>query len=211
MTEVIMPLVAPITSFDTTFNEPPSTTTPSESLHELTKINTLLEIVPDLPSIVAQLPHGPSSLALTSLPTELHLMIFNQLDPIDSTCLGLTCYQLYQAYRRKMMKVSVPLNARRKGPNNLESAWKSYNKVPCRHCGIFRCELHKHIRGLFPPKYEYCHVRGVYGLCPDENAKAMCYRNCPSKPMSCGRHVLLCGEDEENTPEKKRTIEDNTV
>jgi len=36
---------------------------------------------------------GPSS--ITTLPTELHLALFKLLDPVTSTCLGLTCKAFY--------------------------------------------------------------------------------------------------------------------
>lgn len=66
--------------------------------------------------------HRPSArLALTDLPTELHYAIFDFLDPIDSTCLGLTNRHFYAIHRR--LRGSVPLSARRDGPNELEWAW----------------------------------------------------------------------------------------
>ncbi|GAB1316243.1 F-box domain containing protein [Madurella fahalii] len=66
--------------------------------------------------------HRPSTrLALTDLPAELHYAIFDFLDPIDSTCLGLTNRHFYAIHRR--MHGTVPLSARRDGPNELEWAW----------------------------------------------------------------------------------------
>jgi hypothetical protein len=63
----------------------------------------------------------PAGLALTDLPAELHYAIFDFLDPIDSTCLGLTSKHFYAIHRR--LHGSVPLTARRDGPNDLEWAW----------------------------------------------------------------------------------------
>lgn len=62
---------------------------------------------------------GP--LTFTTLPSELHFAIFDFLDPIDATCLGLTNKDLYAIHRR--MHGSVPLSVRRDGPNELEWAW----------------------------------------------------------------------------------------
>lgn len=65
----------------------------------------------------------PSSgpLTLTTLPAELHYALFDFLDPIDATCLGLTNHHFYDIHRR--MHGSVPLSVRRDGPNELEWAW----------------------------------------------------------------------------------------
>lgn len=127
---------------------------------------------------------------LSSLPTELHLLIFSSLDPIDSTCFGLTSRHFYTAYRTTH-RTRVPLNQRRRGPNKLESAWEVLGPVAgCRYCGIYRCELHMHIREFMPGRYEYCAVRGVFGLKAGEGAKDRCFRSNPPKPMMCGRHWL---------------------
>ncbi|KAK3935895.1 hypothetical protein QBC46DRAFT_40869 [Diplogelasinospora grovesii] len=58
---------------------------------------------------------------LLELAAELHYAIFDFLDPIDSTCLGLTNKHFYAIHRR--MHGSVPLSVRRDGPNELEWAW----------------------------------------------------------------------------------------
>lgn len=63
--------------------------------------------------------YGP--LTLTTLPSEIHYAIFDFLDPIDSTCLGLTNSHFYSIHRR--MHGSVPLSVRRDGPNDMEWAW----------------------------------------------------------------------------------------
>lgn len=58
---------------------------------------------------------------MLDLPRELHFAIFDFLDPIDSTCFGLAARDLYAIHRR--MHGTVPLSARRYGPNELEWAW----------------------------------------------------------------------------------------
>ncbi|KAM7199361.1 hypothetical protein V8F20_005756 [Naviculisporaceae sp. PSN 640] len=66
--------------------------------------------------------HRPSStVSLEDLPAELHFAIFDFLDPIDSTCLGLTSKHFYAIHRR--MRGTVSLSTRRDGPNELEWAW----------------------------------------------------------------------------------------
>ncbi|KAL2162405.1 hypothetical protein VTH06DRAFT_7318 [Thermothelomyces fergusii] len=66
--------------------------------------------------------HQPThGLELMNLPAELHFVIFEFLDPIDSTCLGLTNKHFYAIHRR--LHGTVPLTARREGPNELEWAW----------------------------------------------------------------------------------------
>ncbi|KAK4240202.1 hypothetical protein C8A03DRAFT_31677 [Achaetomium macrosporum] len=66
--------------------------------------------------------HPPSArLTLMDLPVELHFVIFEFLDPIDSTCFGLTSKHFYAIHRR--LHGTVPLTARRTGPNDLEWAW----------------------------------------------------------------------------------------
>ncbi|ROV89044.1 hypothetical protein VSDG_08719 [Cytospora chrysosperma] len=62
---------------------------------------------------------GP--LTLSTIPSELHYAIFDFLDPIDATCLGLTNSHFYSIHRR--MHGSVPLSVRRDGPNDMEWAW----------------------------------------------------------------------------------------
>jgi hypothetical protein len=66
--------------------------------------------------------HKPSAgLTLSDLPAELHFSIMDFLDPIDSVCLGLTNKHFYAIHRR--LHGTVPLTARRNGPNDLEWAW----------------------------------------------------------------------------------------
>ncbi|KAG7108176.1 hypothetical protein HYQ45_008991 [Verticillium longisporum] len=63
-----------------------------------------------------------SRMLITDLPPELHYAVFDFLDPIDSTCLGLVNKQFYDIHRR--MHGTVPLSTRREGPNDLEWAWR---------------------------------------------------------------------------------------
>lgn len=153
-----------------------------------------------------------ATLTLGGLPSELHMAIFDFLDPIDSTCLGLTNRHFYNIHRR--MQGAVPLSARRSGPNDMERAWymaarildartasapkaladkglallRVRGQALCRKCGIFRCELHKHLQGWMPDGYEYCTVRQKFGPAAPESAKAHCYRSNPNNPHRCGRH-----------------------
>jgi len=55
------------------------------------------------------------------LPAELHFVIFDNLDLIDSVCLGLTNKHFYSIHRR--LRGTVPLSTRRHGPNELEWAF----------------------------------------------------------------------------------------
>lgn len=161
-------------------------------------------------------------LVLEKLPSELHYAIFDHLDPIDATCLGLTNSHFYDVHRR--MHGTVPLSVRRSGPNELEWAWHlagypRNNKVQaagseadkaaglvalrvrgkglCRKCGVSRCELHKHIREWVPEKYEYCSVRDKFVPRPGEEAKTHCYMSNPSKQDRCGRHRPVKKENKE--------------
>ena len=61
------------------------------------------------------------NLTLGDLPAELHYVIFDFLDPIDSTCLGLTSKHFYNIHRR--MHGKIPLSVRRSGPNDMEWVW----------------------------------------------------------------------------------------
>ena len=160
----------------------------------------------------------PGNLTLRELPGEIHYAIFDWLDPIDSTCLGLTNRHFYDIHRR--MHGSVPLSVRRNGPNELEWAWhlagtvlsppatptgpapNSLNpsdkqalaalrvrgKGLCRKCGIARCELHKHLKDWVPENYEYCSIRDKFVPRPSDEAKKYCYMSSPKDPHRCGRH-----------------------
>ncbi|TPX12229.1 uncharacterized protein E0L32_007115 [Thyridium curvatum] len=162
--------------------------------------------------------HRPSAtLTLEDMPPELHYAIFDWLDPIDSTCLGLANKHFYDIHVR--MHGRVPLSARRSGPNDMEWAWHLAGNVRhvggvgvvpqehhqmtdkeklallrvrgqalCRKCGVSRCELHKHIREWMGPGYEYCSVRQRFGPVAPEGASKDCYMSSPRDPHRCGRH-----------------------
>lgn len=152
---------------------------------------------------------------LLALPTELLHKIFDLLDPIDSTCLGLSACHLYQIFRHIYGRVA--LNCRRIGPNDLEWVWRRFSHIfpeldfpraqyfhsslnqelsatqrpQCRHCGTQRCELHRHIRkwvnsdGKSP---EYCSVMEKFGPLASKTASEYCYYCNPKYRSQCGRH-----------------------
>lgn len=155
-------------------------------------------------------------LQLIHLAPELHYAIFDFLDPIDSTCLGLTSKHFYSIHWR--MHGTVPLAARREGPNDMEWAWRAAGplltgpaspapagqqaaalaevkklaprgQVYCRKCGISRCELHKHIKEWVPEGLEYCEVSQKFGRKAPDGARKTCYRSSPRHPHRCGRHT----------------------
>lgn len=147
-------------------------------------------VTPEIIRRLSLLPTRESAPTLPLLPTELKLEIFSYLDLIDSTCLGLASPNLYVVHRA-IHGTKIPLNTRRIGPNKLESAWEVVGKQECKQCGIYRCELHQHIRTWMPKDLEYCSMKGNFGLPAKENAfHQTCYRGKPSKPKRCGRHPL---------------------
>lgn len=149
-------------------------------------------------------------LALLDLPTEIHLSVLDLLDRIDSTCLGLTNRYFYAIHRRR--HGTVPLSARRDGPNDLEWAWRlARRRLPaspksggqagkneetpdnphenqCRKCGTAMCELSRHLRAWMPRGLEYCAVSGKYGASASPGASSYCYKRSPRHPRRCGRH-----------------------
>ncbi|KAI1808181.1 hypothetical protein F4811DRAFT_549272 [Daldinia bambusicola] len=156
--------------------------------------------------------HQPGvALTLEDLPPELHYAIFDFLDPIDSTCLGLTSKHFYSIHKR--MHGKVPLSARREGPNDMEWVWRNTfisgpfvassgvgkqnslallsprGQVYCRKCRTARCELHNHIREWVGDDKEYCEVSQKFGPAASEKARAFCYRSSPRHPHRCGRHT----------------------
>ncbi|KAI1465959.1 uncharacterized protein F4812DRAFT_90847 [Daldinia caldariorum] len=156
--------------------------------------------------------HQPGvALTLEDLPPELHYAIFDFLDPIDSTCLGLTSKHFYSIHKRMYGK--VPLSARREGPNDMEWVWRNTfisgpfvassgvgkqnslallsprGQVYCRKCRTARCELHNHIREWVGDDKEYCEVSQKFGPAASEKARAFCYRSSPRHPHRCGRHT----------------------
>lgn len=162
-------------------------------------------------------PKPSSRMTLLDLPSEVHYLFCDYLDPIDSVCFGLAHSRLYDIHRRKYG--SVPLSSRYSGPNDMEWAWRgagplvdSLKKAPepaadtttetgkelasmrtrgqvyCRKCGISRCELHRHLKDWMGEGMEYCEIREMYGKLPSENAKDYCYMSSPKNPHRCGRH-----------------------
>jgi hypothetical protein len=149
----------------------------------------VFKVTPDLVRRLSLLPQPKTGSTLENLPTELLLEVFKHLDKIDSVCLGLASPEIYPVYRA-IHGTKMPLNTRRIGPNSLESAWEVVGKQSCKQCGVFRCELHQHIKTWMPKELEYCAFKLNYGLAASENANATCYRGKPSKPKRCGRHPL---------------------
>jgi hypothetical protein len=140
--------------------------------------------------------HQPSlRLRLSELSPELHYAIFEFLDPLDSTCLGLTNHRFYEIHRH--LHGTVPLSIGRVGPNDMEWAWRLAGCQGsrqicgggfCRKCGAVRCELHRHIQDWIGEGYEYCAIKDRFGL-PSEGGKNSCFRNVPKDPHKCGRHT----------------------
>jgi len=157
------------------------------------------EITPEIArrlSVLPQIREGP---ALHTLPTELHLEIFSYLDKIDSTCLGLSSRNLYLVFRA-LHGTKMPLNTRRIGPNRLESAWEFLGKQECKHCGMYRCELYRHIGTWMGDDVEYCAMKRNFGIKAPNGAADGCYRGKPSKPKRCGRHPLRTTSVHESDP-----------
>ena len=142
------------------------------------------------------------------LPPEIHYAIFDLLDPIDSTCLGLASKHFYAIHRS--MHGTIPLSTRREGPNDMEWAWRLAGKIGgatvaskesglamqlprgqvyCRKCGASRCQLHKHIQAFFGPGQEYCELSRKFGPAAVEGAPKSCSRRSPKHPHRCGRHT----------------------
>lgn len=67
-------------------------------------------------------PRPSSRLTLLDLPSEIHYLFCDYLDPIDSVCFGLAHSKLYTIHRRKYG--TVPLSSRYSGPNDMEWAWR---------------------------------------------------------------------------------------
>lgn len=166
--------------------------------------------VTDCEPVPPDQPKPPKDYTLLDLPSELHYVIFDQLDPIDSVCLGLTNSNLYQIHRR--LHGTVALSSRYSGPNDMEWAWRGAGplvhrqphaaeakensieqmrvrgQVYCRKCGISRCELHRHLRDWVGEGYEYCSIKETYGPPAPEGSKQYCYMKSPKNPHRCGRH-----------------------
>ena len=165
------------------------------------------------PMLVNQ-PRPSGKLTLLDLPSELHYLFFDFLDPIDAVCFGLAHSRLYDIHLRKYGKVS--LSSRYTGPNDREWAWRSAGplvgrgvreearktepgatdlkqmkvkgQVYCRKCGVSRCELHRHLRDWMGEGYEYCEIKQIFGQPAGPDAKVYCYMSSPKNPNRCGRH-----------------------
>lgn len=149
----------------------------------------VLKQSPELAKRLSLLPQHKVGASLQNLPTELQLQIFAELDNIDACCLGLSSTKFYGIFRA-IHGTKMRLNERRSGPNRLERAWERIGGNTCRHCGIYRCELHAHIKSWMPKELEYCNMKQNFGLPADTDAKPSCFRGKPSKPHRCGRHPL---------------------
>ncbi|CAH0016036.1 unnamed protein product [Clonostachys rhizophaga] len=163
--------------------------------------------VMDYEPVPVNQPKPSSRLTLLDLPSELHYLFCDYLDPIDSVCFGLAHSKLYTIHRRKYGKVA--LSSRYSGPNDLEWAWRGAGplvsspnqdstserahmrikgQVYCRKCGISRCELHRHLKEWMGEEMEYCEIRETYGKPASEERKPYCYMSSPRNPHRCGRH-----------------------
>jgi hypothetical protein len=149
----------------------------------------VLKQTPELSRRLSLLPHSKVDASLSNLPTELQLQIFANLDKIDACCLGLSSPRLYIIFRA-IYGTRMRLSVRRDGPNGFERVWEVVGGNTCRHCGIYRCELHAHIKSWMPKELEYCNMKQNFGLPADTDAKPSCFRGKPSKPHRCGRHPL---------------------
>jgi len=158
----------------------------------------------------------PGHLRLGNFPIELHLSIFDCLDRLESTCLGLTNKHFYDLHRR--IHGAVPLAAERTRPSGTERVWYMAAMVPnlgaastdplvpsvpgdtelallrvrgqafCRRCGICRCQLYKHIQEWFPDDLEYCRVREKFGPVAPRTALGYCARGNSNNPNRCRGH-----------------------
>lgn len=149
----------------------------------------------------------PSSrLKLLDLPSEIHYLFCDYLDPIDSVAFGLAHSKLYGIHRKKYG--TVKLSSRYSGPNDREWAWRgagvlvrsssnpaghlahmrTKGQVYCRKCGIHRCELHRHLKEWMGERMEYCEIKEMYGKHAGDEAKPYCYMKSPKNPHRCGRH-----------------------
>ncbi|TVY68882.1 hypothetical protein LSUE1_G005535 [Lachnellula suecica] len=149
----------------------------------------VFEQTPELMRRLSLLPSHTVSTSLPALPTELQLQIFGYLDKIDACCFGLSSPRTYGIFRA-IHGTKMPLNTRRTGPNLFERVWEVVGAKPCVHCGIYRCELHNHIKSWMPKELEYCNMKQNFGVPAPNGAKATCFRGKPSKPHRCGRHPL---------------------
>jgi len=148
---------------------------------------------------------GTTTASLERLPLELQRHIFSYLDKIDAACLGLAHPTTYLVFL-SIHGFKMPLNQRRSAPNSLERAWAVMGKQECRHCGVDRCELYKHIQqwmqvgGPLKRELEFCKLAVNFGCAGGSDAPT-CFRVKPSKPRRCGKHLVRTTslrEDEKN-------------
>ncbi|KAK2606234.1 hypothetical protein QQS21_003405 [Conoideocrella luteorostrata] len=69
----------------------------------------------------------------------------------------------------------------------------------CRHCGINRCELHRHLSGWMGSqeyKSEYCSVIEKFVSSSGKTYTKDCYPTTSCGPPQCGKHVSFGVEDE---------------
>ncbi|KAH8687535.1 hypothetical protein BGZ60DRAFT_522188 [Tricladium varicosporioides] len=105
---------------------------------------------------------------LISLPPEIHLRIFQELNPIDFTCLVLSCKHLYTTSLTRLTRLNplVPGECSLPPlPCLLSGSPQSQNPViqasGCRHCtpALYypaHCELHFHLKCFMPSDMKYC-------------------------------------------------------
>jgi hypothetical protein len=151
-------------------------------------------------------PNSQPTLTLLDLPVELHYAIMDHLDPIDSTCLGLTNKHFYAIHRR--LHGTVPLTQGRAGPNDMEWAWylcppvtagaglerlKIRGQGFCRLCGVQRCQLYRHLTEWMGEGREYCGLVRKFGPPAPEGRTSYCWMRTPGDLSKCGRHYVPGG------------------
>lgn len=130
-----------------------------------------------------------STISLTHLPTEILMEVFSHLDEIDATCLGLTSRSTYSIVVA-IYGLKMSLAQHRAGPNSLERAWNPMGKQLCHHCGVYRCQLYRHIQEWINGQrssLEYCSVAKKF-VRYTKGQRRSCFRSKPSRPGICGRH-----------------------
>jgi hypothetical protein len=86
--------------------------------------------------------HQPGRwLQLMNMPTGVHHMVFNFLDDLDGTALGLTSRYFYSLQRQRVGSVSLKMG--RAGLNDLEWCWRLSGD-------LLRCQPHDVLRKTFP-------------------------------------------------------------
>ncbi|KAH6682971.1 hypothetical protein B0J14DRAFT_468561 [Halenospora varia] len=114
-----------------------------------------------------QITKPPST--LISLPPEIHFRIFQELNPIDFTCLVLSCKHLYTLSLTHQTRLNPFVLLRERSvpplPRLLSGSPQSQTPViqasGCRHCtpALYypaHCELHFHLKCFMPSDMKYC-------------------------------------------------------